>query len=339
MRNVGIVSYGLYIPESIQTAEDISNIYHIPVDVVKKKQGLLSKHVSKKDEMPSEMAIKAAKKAIEKATLKGIGKDDIGMILYVGSQWKDYHVWLMSTYIQDALGIEGAFSLDMSSMCTGIVFGLYVAKKILSSGTEGKSILLVGASKESYIVDPENRSTNWMDNFADAGVAAIVAPDFSENLILSSDFMSDGSLSFSVLERGGGAKEPCYPDYCSRNRIYLEGLMDKERMKSILDNKSVENFRMVIERSIKKSGIKTEDVSKIFLNHMKPTFHNEILASLGIPEKKSYYLERFGHSQSADQFIALDQVISETGFSTGNIVFAAAGTGYVWGSTVIKWGR
>ena len=338
MVKVGIVSYGLYIPKTVQTAEDISAMYHIPLDVVREKQGLIIKHVSSRDEMPSDMAIRAARNALKKASREGMKKEDIGMILYVGSQWKDYHVWLMSTYIQDALGIGKAFSVDVSSMCTGMVFGLYLAKKILSSDRDIKAILLVGASKESYIVDPEDRSTNWMDNFADAGVAAVVARDWDKNVVLDSDFMSDGSLSFSVLQRGGGAKEPCYSGYCKKGVVYLEGLMDKEEMKSILNEKSVVNFKRVIERSIKKSGLDTSDLSKIFLNHMKPSFHHQILKSLRIVEGRSLYLDRFGHSQSADQFIALDQAIENEKFSGGYVVFAAAGTGYVWGSTVIRWG-
>ncbi len=338
MVKVGIVSYGLYIPKTIQSADEISSMYHIPVDVVREKQGLISKHVSGRNEMPSEMAIKAARSALERASIEGVGKEDIGMILYVGSQWKDYHVWLMSTYIQDKLDIGKAFSVDISSMCTGMVFGLYLAKKILLSDKEHRAILLVGASKESYIVDPQDKSTNWMDNFADAGVAAVVARDWGENTILDSDFMSDGSLSFSVLERGGGAREPCYSEYCKKGAVYLEGLMDKEEMKTILNEKSVVNFKSVIEGSMKRSGIEAKDLSKIFLNHMKPSFHHQILKSLHIEEGKSFYLDRFGHSQSADQFIALDQVIEKEKFLRGNIVFAAAGTGYVWGSTVIRWG-
>lgn len=285
------------------------------------------------------MAIEAGKVAIEKASEEGIKKGDIGTIMYVGSQWKDYHVWLMSTFIQDALGIQNAFSVDLSAMCTGVVFGLYLAKKILSTGSENKAILLAGASKESYIVNPKDKASSWMNNFADAGVAAVVAPNYDRNVILNSDFMSDGSLSLSVLQRGGGAKEPCYKNYCSNGSVYLEGLMSKEEMKSILDKKSVVNFVKVINRSIQKSGISKRDISKIFLNHMKPSFHSEILRLLKIPKERSFYLEEFGHSQSADQFIALDQEIKKREFRGGNVAFAAAGTGYVWGSTIIRWGK
>ncbi|MGB9762765.1 MAG: 3-oxoacyl-ACP synthase [Thermoplasmata archaeon] len=338
MNRIGIASYGIYIPEKVVTAKDISKEFNIPENIVIEKQGLKEKHISKENEMPSEMALRAAEIAIENAEKSGIEKNDIGAILYIGSQWKDYNVWLISTYLQEMLGLHKAYSLDISAMCAGMVSGLYIAKSILNSDTSIKSILLVGASKESYIVNPNDPKTTWMDDFADAGVAAIVSNNLDKNLILNSDFLTDGSLWAGTLLVTGGAKLPFDEKYCYNKRPYLESLLSKEEFKQKMESVSLKNFKNVILNAIKKSGLKKEDVKMVFLNHMKPSFHYELLKSIGLSDENSIYLNNYGHSQSADQFIGLDIAIKNKIFEKGNIVFAAAGTGYVWSATVIRWG-
>lgn len=338
MDAVGIVSYGIYIPENVRSSRNVAEEFDLPLSVVETKQGLSEKHVSESEEMPSEMGIKAARIALEEAERKGVRLADIGALMYVGSQWKDYNIWLMSTYLQERLGLTGAFSFDMSSMCAGMVMGLYVAKSLLLTNKDLRSILLVGASKESYLVNPADPKSTWMDDFADAGVAAVVSRGWKENIVLDSDFMTDGSLSFGTLEITGGAKQGFYEQYCKRKKVYLESLLTKEELKAKLEAISLENFRKVIESSVSKSGLRKEDVRMVLSNHMKPSFQRMLLKSLEISEDRSFYLSDFGHSQSADQLIALDQVVRRDPGFKGNVVLAAAGTGYVWGSTVISWG-
>ncbi len=338
MVKAGIVSYGLYIPETTRSSDDIASEFNLPLSVVEVKQGISKKHVSSMNEMPSDMAINAARIALKEAARKGVESKDIGALMYVGSQWKDYNIWLMSTYLQEKLGLSGAFSFDMSSMCAGIVMGLYVAKSLLMGSKELNSVLLVGASKESYLVNPADPKSTWMDNFADAGVAALVSRDWNHNVILESEFMTDGSLSQGTLEITGGAKQQFYEPYCDRRRVYLESLMTKDELKTKLESISLKNFKRVIESSIRKSGLTKDEVRMVLTNHMKPSFQESLLDSLGISEDHSFYLRDFGHSQSADQLIALDQAIRERRDIGGNIVLAAAGTGYVWGSTVVTWG-
>ncbi|MGC8618434.1 MAG: 3-oxoacyl-ACP synthase [Thermoplasmata archaeon] len=339
MGGPGIVSFGLYIPEKVVDYEQIGREFEIPPDVVLNKQGLRKKHISEREEMPSDMAFHAASEAIRQYTDGGFSKDDIHAIIYVGSQWKDYNLWLISTRLQELLGLRKAYSFDMSAMCAGMVMGLNLSKGMLLANKELEAVLLVGASKESYIVNPSNKSTSWMDDFADAGVAAIVQKDADRNVILESDFFTDGSLSEAALIVPGGAKNPSFERYCDLNRPYIDSLVPKEEFKRKMEAESLGNFRNVIERSVKKSGLKLSDIHMVFLNHMKPSFHRNLIASLGIDPRRSIYLEEFGHSQSADQFIGLRIALEEKRLVEGNIVFAAAGTGYVWGSTVIRWGR
>ncbi len=319
-------------------AKALARKFRVPADVVTQKQGVLEKHVSAAREMPSEMAARAGELALARAKERGIDSKDIGLVTYVGSQWKDYHIWLMGAHLQDRLGIPRAFAFDTSAMCAGVVFGLHLAKNFLGSDSDLRAVLLVGASKESYIVRATDPGSLWMDDFADAGVAAVVARDRQENFILGSDFLADGSLSLATLQRGGGARQPVYPPYARARQVFLEGLISKEEFRRRMDAVSLGNFADVIERSIRKSGLSTAEIRMLFLNHMKRSFHRAICDKVGIPAERAWYLERFGHSQSADQILGLDQAIQAGTFDRGPVVMAAAGTGYVWGSTVVRWG-
>jgi 3-oxoacyl-[acyl-carrier-protein] synthase III len=338
MDGPGIVSYGLYLPRRRVSAQTIAHRFHIPESVVVEKQGFRGKRVSAPLEMPSAMAFFAARSALSKARAQGIDPVDIGLVAWCGSQWKDYHVWLASAHLQYRLHLPKAFAFDLSAMCSGSVFGLSLAKRFLVAEDDLRAILLVGASKESYLVRPSDTQTRWMDNFADGGWAVVVARDQSKNRILGSDFLSDGSIALMTAERNGGARFPTSTAYARAGQAYLEGLMDEAKFRRIIDRVSLTNFETVIRRSIEKSGLRPDDIQLLILNHMKRSFHRAVLEHVEVDASRSFYLEEFGHTQSADQFLALDQALRRRQFSTGPVVMAAAGAGYVWGSTVVHWG-
>jgi len=335
---VGIASYGLYVPRATVDAAAIARRFRLPLDVVRDKQGLHRKHVSRPKEMPSEMGRRAARTALARAHEHGIDRKDVGLVIYCGSQWKDYHIWLMSTYLQDRLGIPNCFAFDLSAMCAGVVFGLSAAKSFLVAEPDLRAVLLIGASKESYIVRPSDPTSRWMDNFADAGVAVVVARDYEQNLVLGSDFLSDGSLSLAPVQRGGGARHPAYLPYIRAKQVFAENLLPEATFRRRMDAVSLPNFSRVIEHSIQRSGLTPADIRLVILNHMKRSFSRAILEAVGIPEERSFYLEQYGHSQSADQILGLDRALAAGRFSGGPVVMAAAGSGYVWGSTVVRWG-
>ncbi|MGA8710977.1 MAG: 3-oxoacyl-[acyl-carrier-protein] synthase III C-terminal domain-containing protein [Thermoplasmata archaeon] len=338
MEGPGVVSYGLYQPRRWVSAKSIARQFRIPESVVVEKQGFRGKRVSARTEMPSAMALSAARSALSRARAQGVDPADIGLVVWCGSQWKDYHVWLASAYLQDRLHLPKAFAFDLSAMCAGSVFGLSLAKQFLNSDEDLRAVLLVGASKESYLIRPSDIQGRWMDNFADGGFSVVVARDCSRNRILGSDFLSDGSIALMAAEKYGGARFPASTAYARAGRAYLEGLMDEAKFRGIIERVSLPNFERVIRGSITKSGLRPEEVQLLILNHMKRSFQRAVLERVGVDARRSFYLEEFGHTQSADQFLALDQSLRRREFSSGPVVMAAAGAGYVWGSTVVQWG-
>ena len=334
---VGIVSYGIYLPERVITSYEISRASGIPKEVIEEKQGWRIKRISDHHEMPSEMAIKAVANAIEASKKLGIGPDDIRAILYVGSEFKDYGVWMMSTRIQDALGAKNAFAFDIVAMCVGYVVGLAIAKRISDLA---ENILLVAASKESYLVNYKNPNTTWISDFADGASAVVVSRSYMKNRVLESSFISDGRFWNMVVVKSLGAiifRDNKNPEYIERP--YFDSLIDKDQVRSDLTKTSKENFVRVIREALDRSGYTVKDVDLLVINHMKRSFLREIVKELGLEEAKAPYLEDYGHTQSSDMIIGLDIGIKKGLIKDGSVVvLASGGTGFLWGATVLRWG-
>jgi 3-oxoacyl-[acyl-carrier-protein] synthase-3 len=334
---VGIVSYGIYFPNNIITSKDVSKLSNIPAEIIEDKQGWKIKRVSDHDEMPSDMAIKAAYNALDHSRSLGIGPKDINAIIYLGSEFKDYGVWMMSTKIQNDLGIEEAFAFDLTAMCVGYVLGLAIAKRITDLA---RNILLVASSKESYLVNYKDPNTTWINDFADGASAVVLSRDYNKNVILESSFISDGRFWGSIVVKSLGAyifKEDKDPVHI--NRPYFESLIDKDFLKKELTLASKRNFVRVIKEAVEKSGFTIRDIDLLILNHMKRSFHYEIVKELGLEPQKTVYLEEYGHTQSSDMIIGIDLGIKRGLIKEGSlIVLASGGTGFLWGATVVRWG-
>lgn len=332
----GIVSYGIYLPERVISSQEIAELSGIPRDVVEGKQGIRAKRVSDEWEMPTDMAVRAARLALQDAQrVAGVTPDDIRAVLYVGSEFKDYGVWMAATKIQEDLGLRNAFAFDTVSMCVGMVLGLALAKRI---GDLAGNILLVAASKESYLVRYGDPATSWLSDFADGASAVVVSHGYTRNKIMESAFMSDGKFHGAVVVKSLGAV--IFKDAeVMGSRPYFESIMDKDDLKNSLEPASRRNFVRVIREALDRSGFTVRDVDLLILNHMKRSFHMKILGDLGIPLEKAPYLEDYGHTQSSDMVIGLDIGIKKGLVRGGSvIVMASGGTGFLWGATVVRWG-
>ena len=331
----GIVSYGLYLPSRLVTAKEASKSSGIPLDVITGKQGWKKKRISERSEMPTEMAVKAALRALQKSRSEaGIGPDDIDAVLYVGSEFKDYGIWMAATKIQYDLGISRGFAFDVTAMCVGMVLGLALAKRMKGMA---ENILLVAASKESYLVNEKDKETTWLLNFADGASATIVSNKYDKNLILESSFISDGRFYGAVVVKDFGAIRLTEEGYSARPRF--ESIIGKDFLKRELGPRSREAFNKVIREAVELSGYSVRDIDLLVVNHMKRSFHSKLIEDLGINPERAPYLEEFGHTQSSDMIIGLDLGLKKGLVSDGSIiVFASGGTGFLWGATVLRWG-
>lgn len=333
--NVGIVSTGMYLPKERMTAAQIAEVASLPLEVVKEKMGITEKPIPGSDDHTVKMGIEAAKIALDKAH---IDPKEIDLIIYIGEEHKEYPLWTAAIKMQEAIGAYHAWGFDVALRCGTTIMALQVAKSLMQTNDNIKTVLLAGGYRNGDFIDYTNERTRFMFNLAAGGGAIILQRDCMKNNVLETDIITDGSFSEDVIVPVGGTMEPLSEQHL-KNGLYRLDVTDPEGMKARLEQKSLQNFITVIENALGKSGYTTEQIDYVAMLHMKKSAHDYILERLGLKAEQSIYLHEYGHIGQFDQILSLELALQEGKVKEGDIiVFVSAGIGYAWGATVIKWG-
>jgi len=332
MKPVGIVDLQHYAPPGFMTADEIAAASGIPAEVIRARFGLAGKHISREDEHVSDMCISAARPLVERND-----PSRIDAVIYFGSHWKDRGIWQVAPKVQHALGIEG-FSLETINVSAGTPFALKVVRDMLRSDEHLDTILLVGAAKESRLIDFANPRVRFAFNFGDGAVAVLLRRGHARNEVLASAMLTDGSFTDHVHVPAGGSIEPASHETVDAGRHYLD-VTDPDDMKARLDPITMKNFLKVADEALERSGYERDDISLFLPIHMKRSIHDALLTELGVPASRAVYLDHYGHMSAIDPLLGLSLARDSGLVGDGDVILAlAAGTGYSWAATVLRWG-
>ncbi|MBM2821964.1 MAG: 3-oxoacyl-ACP synthase [Thermoleophilia bacterium] len=335
MRSVGLTATAAYLPERWMTAAEVADASGIPEVVVREKFGLRGKHIAAADEHVSDLAVEAGRRLL---TEHAIDPSSIDVVLYYGSMWKDYAVWQAAPWIAHRLGCSRAYAVEYDNVSMGTPVALRAARALLVAEPEWQTALLVAASRESYLLDYGNERSRFMFNFGDGAVAGLLAADTDRNLVLGSHAITDGSFALQVKVPAGGSVEPASAESVARRRHYLD-VADPAAMKNGLDEISLRNFVAAARGAVERSGARLEDVSYLCGIHMKRSMHDAIVDALGVDPKRVSYLDDTGHMSGVDPLLGLDRAVRAGDVEDGDlVVLLAAGTGYTWAATALRWG-
>lgn len=332
MTDVGIARMGFYAPPRVETAAEVATRSGVPEAVVAEKMGLRQKHVAGDGDTTAQMAVKAARIA-----LQGFDPRDIDLIIYHGSEYKEYFVWSAAVKIQHELGATRAYAFEIYALCAGASVALKTARDMMQADESLRNVLLVTASRENDLVDYANARARFMFNFGAGGGAMLLQRGLARHRILASATIVDGSLSESVIMPAGGARRPASAETVADGLHKLD-VPDLEWMSRRLGEVSQPNFIRVIREAVEKSGRRPSEIGFVALTHMKRSAHEAVLAELGLGADQSVYLDMYGHMQSVDAVAALELGVQQGKLRDGMLaVVAAAGTGYTWSATAIDW--
>ena len=335
MSRVGLLATAHHLPERVMTAAEVAAASGIPEAVVVEKFGLTGKHVAAADEHVSDLAVAAAQRLLEE---RAIDPASIGALVYYGSTWKDYAVWQAAPWIAHRLGCVSAYAIEFDNVSMGTPVALRLAKAYLTAEPELGNVLLVAACRESYLLDYGNERSRFMFNFGDGAVAGLLAADADRNLLLGSHAVTDGSFSLQVKVPAGGSVEPPSHATVDGRRHFLD-VADPAQMKGGLDEVSLSNFVAAAEGALARSGATLADVSYLCGIHMKRSMHAAIADALGVPLERAAYPDDTGHMSGVDPLLVLDRAVRAGDVADGDLVLLlAAGTGYTWAASVIRWG-
>ncbi len=334
--NIGIKGIGTYFPSNEMTAKEIADITDIPEDVLIKKFGITKKYIPGENDTTAFMGIKAAEKAIEDA---GVNPEEIDLVIWNGAQHKDYPCWLASLYVAYELGAVNAWGFDMEAMCGSMMAGMENAKSLMLNNSNVNTVLLVSGYRNGDLVSLKEAGTSFMFDLAASGTAVILQKGMDRNLVLESAFKGDGSFSKDcIVPVGGSASWPLKKEDAEKYHFQIQG--DPKEFKKRLGETTLPNFFWVIREALRKSGYSQEDIDYLAILHFKKSAHDMIIEELGLNEDKTFYLQDYGHNGQNDQIISLEVGLKEGKIKDGDIVvLVGAGLGFVWASSVIKWGK
>ncbi len=325
MKKVGIIGVGKYLPEKILSNNDLEKMVDTSDEWITTRTGIKTRHLVSDGQASSDLAINAAKEALEDA---GILAEDLDLII-VATITPDMEFPSTACFLQRGLGAKKAASFDVSAACSGFVYALVTAQQFLLCGTY-KNALIVGSEVLSSITDWQDRNTCVL--FGDGAGAAVLAPVASGGII-STYLGSDGTLSDLLMLPGGGSRIPATHKSID-NRLHYIKMRGNELYKlavKIMVNSARE--------AIKLAGLESKDVDWVIPHQANVRILMSMANKLGISQEKIYLnIDKYGNMSSASTAIALCEAIKSGCIKKGNIVLIDAfGGGLVWGACVIKW--
>jgi 3-oxoacyl-[acyl-carrier-protein] synthase-3 len=328
VRSVGLLGTASYLPERWMTAAEVAAASGIPEHVIVEKFGLRGKHIAAADEHVSDLSVRAAERLLAETRLD---PSEIDVVMYYGSMWRDYAVWQAAPHIADRIGATNAFAVEYGNVSHGTPIALRIARDMLRAEPELRTVLVVAACRESYLLDYANERSRFMFNFGDGAVAGLLVGDADRNLVLGSHAITNGAYSLQVKIAAGGSVDPDgYP--------YLD-VQDPAEMKGGLDQESLPNFVAAALGAAERSGLTLADVDFLCVLHTKRSMFEAILSQLELGEDRAVYLDDTGHMSGVDTLLALDRAVRDGRVSEGdNVLLLSAGTGYTWAATVVRWG-
>ncbi len=345
---IGIRSIGVYYPDTVITSQEIAELSGIPETVIKEKFGIEAKRKAQAEDTVSEMCVKAARDCIAGI----LAPQEIDLLIYHGSEFRDYYVYNCSAQIQHKLGAVNARSFEVHNLCSSGPLALQLAKSLMLVHPEIKNALLVVGTRESDLIDYRNERARFMFNFADGAAACLLQRGYA-NEILATEMITDGSFAVDVAVHSIGNVN--YPNQLRLEQDFLQAeqgkaggenvgyygldVLDPADMKERLDSVSLANFIKVIRGAAEKSGYNAQEIKFLAPIFMKNSILHHILSQFNMTPEQSFILNNFGHIQSADAYISVYEGLKLGRIHDGDlVVMLGAGTGYSWAATAVKWG-
>lgn len=309
----GIIGIGRELPEKILTNFDLEKMVDTNDEWIRTRTGIEERRIADDNTDTSDIALAAAKKAIDDA---GIHPEDIDMIM-VATVTPDQSFPSVACMIQEKLGAKKAAAMDLSAACAGFMYGMVTAKQFIDTGVY-KYILVVGVEKLSKITNWEDRNTAVL--FGD-GAGAAVLGKVSEGR---------GILSFELGADGSGGKH-LYLD--EEDYIYMNG---REVFKF-----AVRQMGESSENVLVKAGLSKEDVDFLIPHQANIRIMEASRQRLNLPEEKlSKTVNKYGNTSAASIPISLVEELEAGKIKEDDVlVMVGFGGGLTWGAIAMRWGR
>jgi 3-oxoacyl-[acyl-carrier-protein] synthase-3 len=321
-----IIGTGAYAPKRILTNADLEKMVETSDEWIQQRSGIRERHIVDESEATSDLAVNAARQALERANVL---PEDIDFIV-VGTTTPDMFFPTVGNIVQNRLGFRRVGSVDLLAACAGSVYSLSVGSKYIETG-KYKRVLCIGAEALSRITDFTDRGTCIL--LADAAGAAVLEASEDGSGIIDTDLYSDGQYWDLLYMPGGGARHPATHESIDA-RLHYAKMKGSDVFKV-----AVRMFVDCAETMLARHKLTPDDID-LFIPHQANLRIIEAAAKrVGLPMEKVFVnVDRYGNTGAASVYVALEEALAAGRIKKGDtILMAAFGGGFAWGAALVKW--
>ncbi|SEK65030.1 3-oxoacyl-[acyl-carrier-protein] synthase III [Carnobacterium iners] len=321
-----IISTGSYVPKKIVSNKDLEAIMDTSDEWIKTRTGIENRRISE-TENTSVLCGKAALDILGKAT---ISADKVDLII-VATMSPDYLSPSTACLVQDYIGASKSMAFDVSAACSGFIYALSVAEKMLSSGKFHYALVL-GGEVMSKIIDWDDRGTAVL--FGDGAGGVLLENTPSQGSFIAEDIHSDGSRGLALTTGALPVSNPYSQNEKNPADIHL-----KMEGRAIFDF-AIRSVPKSIKAVVETAGIDLSDVERILPHQANSRIIQAIAKKLKIPfEQFALNISDYGNTSAASIPILLDELVSSGDLVLGTgkkIILTGFGGGLTWGSILIR---
>ena len=322
---VSITGIGAYAPQRVMTNDELAKIVDTSDEWIVERTGIRERRVAAPEEALSDLALPAARSALEQAGLEPSAVD----LIVVATVTPDMLFPSTGAILADQLGAKDAAAYDLSAGCTGFVYALVQAHGMVASGLVDHA-LVVGGDVLSKIVDWEDRSTCVL--FGD-GAGAVVIERVRDGGFLGFELGADGSGGPQLYMPAGGSRAPATAETVAARQHFAK--MNGREVFKFATRVLVDSAEKVLDEC----GVPVEEVDVYVPHQANVRIIDHARKKLGIPEERTVVnVDRFGNTSSGSIPLALGDAETDGRLKEGEMVLMTGmGAGLTWGSALIEW--
>lgn len=314
-----------YVPEFVLTNKDMESFVDTTDEWITSRTGIKERRVLKGEGLAtSDMAVPAVEAVLKK---RGISASEIDLIIFCTTT-PDLPFPATANILADKIGASNAWGFDLQAACSGFIFGLTTASQFIETGKH-KKVLVVGGDMMSSIINYNDRTTCII--FGDGCGAVLLEPNDEGNGVMDAILKSDGSGKHYLQQKAGGSLRPASAETVANHEhsVYQEG--------QTVFKFAVTNMANVAADIMEKNNLTSDDVTWLVPHQANKRIIDATANRMGLDsEKVMINIQKYGNTTNGTIPLCLWEW--EDKLKKGdNLILAAFGGGFTWGSVYIKW--
>jgi|SRR5579863_1495529 len=325
-RTCSIAAVGSYVPERVVTNADLEKLVDTTDEWIVSRTGIKARRVAATHQFTSDLAAKAALRAMRKANVK---PEEIDLII-VATITPDMPFPSTACLVQQKINAYRAAAFDIEAACSGFIYALEIGQQFIMSRTHN-TVLVIGAEKLSSIVDWTDRNTCVL--FGDGAGAAILQNRPGTHGLLTAFMGSDGQKADLLSMPGGGSRCPASAESVAAGLHFLR--MDgKETFKN-----AVQAMFNAAQEVLRRCELDISQIKCVIPHQANRRIIDAVSERLGATTDQVFVnLDKYGNTSAASVGIALDEVVESKRIQRGDLILLVVfGAGLTWGAAVIEW--